>query len=233
MKVFFATFVFCSICLTAVSQNCKGYYYLSNNTTVVMTTYDKKNAESGKLTYKISNVTTSGNNTTGNYSSEMVDTKGKTLSKGEGKYKCTGGIMYLDARVALPQENMAAYKDMDVKADEIFIEYPASMSAGQTLNDVDFTMTIENKGKKFAEITLKQTSRKVEAKESVTTAAGTWECWKITYEGNFRAGIGPIGIPVNYKGVEWFAPGFGIVKTETYSKNGKYAGATMITSINK
>jgi hypothetical protein len=34
-----------------------------------------------------------------------------------------------------------------------------------------------------------------------------------------------VGIPVNIEGTEWFAPGFGIVKTE--SKH----GSTAITSI--
>ena len=80
------------------------------------------------------------------------------------------------------------------------------------------------KDQNFQRLTLKENNRKVTGKESVTTPAGTWDAWKISYDGQFRAKIGPIGIPVNFKAIEWYVPGFGIVKTETYSKNGKLEG---------
>jgi hypothetical protein len=94
------------------AQNCEGFYYFTNNAEIVMTNYDKKGSESGKMTIKVSNVSKSGNGVTGEYNSELVDDKGKSLAKGNGKYKCDGGLMMIDARGAMPQGNMAAYKDM-------------------------------------------------------------------------------------------------------------------------
>jgi len=220
--------------ITMYAQDCKGFYYLDNSE-VQMTMYDRKAKESGKVTYKISDVAKSGATTTANFTSEMVDEKGKSLSKGAGKYKCTGGILYVDAKVAMPQEQMSAYKDMEVKADEVFIEYPASMAAGQALKDANFKMEMHNKGTLSTTITFDEINRKVEGKETITTPAGTWECWKISYEGKFKASLAPmnIGIPINMQGTEWFAPGFGVVKTETFNKNGKLMGSTMITSVKK
>jgi hypothetical protein len=215
------------------AQNCEGFYYLNNKAVIVMTSFDKKTEATGKSVYTINNVTKSGSTTIGDYSYDVFDQKGKTVSSGTGKYKCTGGVMLIDAKAALPSENMSAYKDMDVKADEVFIEYPVNMNAGQSLNDVDFVMSVMNNNIKFADVSLTQLNRKVEGKESVTSPAGTWECWKITFDGRFRAGIGPIGIPFNFKGIEWYVPGFGVVKTETYLKNGKLAGSTLITEIKK
>jgi hypothetical protein len=235
MKLFVACIHVLLIFFSASAQNCSGYYYLTNSA-VEMTTYDKKAKESGKLTYTITNVNKTGNTTTASFASEMKDEKGKSISKGAGKYKCSGGNLFIDAKVAMPQEQMGAYKDMDIKADEVFIEYPASFSDGQSLKDADFKMDIINKGTIFSTVTLEQSNRKVEGKESVSSPAGTWECWKITYDGRFRATIGGpsgIGIPVNFKSTEWFAPGFGIVKTETYNKNGKLMGSTLITAIKK
>jgi|SRR3989337_583916 len=220
---------------SASAQNCSGYYYLANST-VEMTTYDKKAKESGKVTYTISNINKTADATTASFTSEMKDEKGKNISKGTGKYKCSGGNLFIDAKVAMPQEQMGAYKDMDVKADEVYIEYPASFSDGLALKDANFKMDIINKGAVFSTTTLEQSNRKVEGKESVTSPAGTWECWKITYDGRFKATIGGpsgIGIPFNFKTTEWFAPGFGIVKTETYNKNGKLMGSTLITAIKK
>ncbi len=42
-----------------------------------------------------------------------------------------------------------------------------------------------------------------------------------------------IGIPVNMVVNEWFVPGFGVVKTESYNKKGKLMGSTLLTSIKK
>lgn len=230
--IFLATTVLATTSLHA--QDCKGFYYL-NNGEVQMTLFDKKGGENGKMTYTITGSAKSGSTTTANFSSEMVNEKGKSLSKSSGKYKCTGGVFYMDAKVAIPQEQMSAYKDMDVKAEDVFIEYPSSMSAGQSLKDANFKMEVHNKGSLFATTTFDQTNRKVVAKETITTTAGTWECWKITYEVRFKASMAPmnIGIPINLKGTEWFAPGFGIVKTETFNKNGKLLGSMQITSVKK
>lgn len=218
---------------SSFSQECTGYYYLKNNTEIVMTNYDKKDQESGKVTFKITDLKNEGGVVSAHFSSEAVNDKGKRISGGEGIYKCSGGVMYIDARVSLPSEQMSAYKDMDVKADEVYIEYPASLSAGQSLPDADFKMTVSNKGTPMSEITYRQMQRKVEGKESVTTPAGTWECWKISSTGYFKAGIAGsgIGIPFNFQTTEWFAPGFGVVKTVTLTKNGKMAGYSMISSV--
>jgi hypothetical protein len=235
MKLLVAGFCMSLVSFSSTAQDCSGYYYLTNST-IEMTTYDKKAKENGKLTYLISAVSNSGNTTTANFISEMKDEKGKTISKGTGKYKCSGDNLFIDAKVAMPQEQMGAYKDMDVKADEAFIEYPSNLSDGLALKDANFKMDIINKGSVFSTTTLEQTNRRVEGKESVTSPAGTWDCWKISYDGRFKATIGGpsgIGIPVNFKSTEWFAPGFGIVKTETYNKNGKLVGSTLITALKK
>ena len=220
-------------CLTQLhAQDCKGYYYLSNSE-VQMTMYDKKEKQSGVVHYKISDVSKAGNTTTASFSSEMFDEKGKSLSKGSGKYKCTGGVLFIDAKVALPQEQMSMYKDTEVKAEEAFIEYPASIASGQTLKDASFKMDMHKNGAAYSTINLDQTNRKVVGKESITTPAGTWDCWKITYDSRLKVNIAGIGIPVNMQGTEWFAPGFGIVKSVVANKNGKLMGTTMVTSIKK
>ena len=201
-----------------------------------MTTYDKKAKESGKITYTVSDVNKSGDAISAHFTSEMIDEKGKTVSKGAGEYKCSGGNLYIDARATMPQEQMSAYKDMDVKAEDVFIEYPSSFSNGQALKDANIRMNVSNKGSAVSSITLDQTNRKVEGKETITSSAGSWDCWKISYDSRFRATIGGpsgIGIPVNFKVTELFAPGFGIVKTETYSKNGKLMASSLITSVTK
>src|SRR4030095_3164728 len=127
MKLFLALSALLSFSFAVSAQNCSGYYYLSSSE-VQMTTYDKKGNESGKVTYTIAPLAHKNHTTSASFVSQMVDEKGKKLSSSKGIYKCSGDNLYIDARVSMPQEQMAAYKDMEVKADEEFIESPARLN---------------------------------------------------------------------------------------------------------
>ena len=89
---------------------------------------------------------------------------------------------------------------------------------------LNFDMDVDNHGLKST-VSMIISDRKVAGKESVTTAAGTWDCLKIPYNSKITIKTMGIGVPIKDEGTEWFAPGFGVVKTE-----GKHGG-TAITSI--
>jgi hypothetical protein len=154
----------------------------------------------------------------------MFDKKGKSLAKGAGSVRCNGGVMYLDLKMMLGPAQQQQMGDVTAKSDDIFMEYPSSMKVGDQLKDATMHMDIENKGMKQS-VNVVVNNRKVEGKESVNTTAGTWDCFKITYKSKIHVKMMGIGIPVNIDGTEWYAPGFGVVKTE--SKH----GTTAITSI--
>jgi hypothetical protein len=217
--------IFCSL-LTHVSlaQDCKGYYFLQPNKTIEMTIYNKKGAANGKQVYTVSNVTTNGGSTNATVDTEMFSEKGKSLAKGHSQIQCTGGVMMLDMTMQLPQQQQEQFARADVKADKIFIEYPVNMNAGDKLKDATLDMTIDNAGMK-QNVNMIVSDRTVIGKESVTTTAGTWDCFKITYKSKITIKTMGIGMPFNIEGTEWFAPGFGVVKTE--SKH----GGTAITAI--
>jgi hypothetical protein len=137
--------------------------------------------------------------------------------------KCTGGVMMMDIKTFIPsaqQEQMGTGEG----GGEAFIEYPANMKEGRCLKDASFSMDFKSAGGIGGHISLEMTKRKVESKETVTTPAGTWDCYKITYHSKMVFKIG-IGIPMNTDVTEWYAPGFGTVKTESGS------GKTEITAV--
>lgn len=208
------------------AQDCKNYIYLQGNKTIEMTIYNKKGDANGKQVYKISDVTGSGSSISALVNSEMFDKKGKTISKASGNYKCNGGVMMVDMKMSIPSAQMEQFKDAEVKADNVYIEYPAAMNIGDQLKDGNISMDIDNKGLKQS-LSMSITNRKVEGKESVTTTAGTWECYKISSKAKLTIKTAGIGIPMNFEQTEWFAPSFGIIKTE--SRNG---AGTAITAIN-
>jgi hypothetical protein len=206
------------------AQECNSYYLLQANKTIEMTIYNKKGDPVGKQVYTVSDVKNSGGSVTAAVASEMFDKKGKSTTKGASTIKCTGGVMMMDLKMSMPQQQASQFDKAEAKAENVYIEYPSNMNVGSSLKDGNLDMEIDNNGLKSS-VSMKVTERKVEAKENVTTTAGTWECYKISFKGKMNMRTMGVGIPVNLDGTEWFAPGFGIVKTE--SKH----GATAITAI--
>ena len=222
------------ISLGAKAQDCRNYFYLTNNATIELKVYDKKGKESATQTMKVSDVKKSGGGYESTINTSMTDDKGKETMKSSGRYKCENGMLMADIRMSMPSEQMQAYEGPQATLNPAFLEYPNNMSAGQALKDADFNMDFEmKKGTGKINITFRETNRKVEKKETITTPAGTWEAWVITYDANFRAVMGGIGIPSSMKGKEWFVPNFGVVKTETYNKNGKLMGSTILNALTK
>ena len=190
-----------------------------------MTISNNKGNESGKMIYKISDVTKSGSSATATINSEFIDTKGKTITSSTNNVKCTGGVMQMDMKVFIPAAQQEQMKTGAANASDVYLEYPSNMNVGDQLKDGQLSMDYESSGGLKSSIQISITERKVEGKETVTTPAGTWECFKITAHNKIVSKIAGIGIPINMDVTEWFAPGFGIVKTE--SKTGK----TEITAI--
>jgi hypothetical protein len=210
------------ISVSSISQDCKNYYYLQNNKTIEMTIYNKKGEAAGKQVYTVSDYKNSGGSSSATVNSEMFDKNGKSITKSVSIVRCTGGVMMMDMKMSMPQGQ--AYGNTDAKAENIYLEYPASMNVGDNLKDGHMELDIDNKGMKQA-LTMDVTNRKVDGKEKVTTSAGTWDCYKITNSTKMKIKTMGIGIPMNMDVTEWFAPAFGIVKTQS-----KY-GETAITSI--
>jgi hypothetical protein len=211
--------------LGVIAQDCNGYYFLQNNKTIEMAILNRKGEQSGKQIYNVFNVNSSASSATADLVSEMFDKKGKSIAKSNAKIKCDGGVMMMDMKMSLAQQPGAPQTNTDVKADNIYIEYPNSMNVGDNLKNASMHMDVDHNGLKQS-VDMEVFDRKVEAKEKVTTPAGSWDCYKISFKSKMRMKTAGIGIPVNMEGIEYFAPGFGIVKTE--SKH----GGTEIVAIN-
>lgn len=190
-----------------------------------MTISNSKGNESGKMIYKISDSRKSGTAITATVNSEFIDTKGKTITNTTNNVKCVNGVMQMDMKVFIPAAQQEQMKSGTASASDVYLEYPSTMNVGDQLKDGQLSMDYQSAGGLKSSIEISITERKVEGKESVTTPAGTWDCYKISSHNRIVSKIAGIDIPIKMDVTEWFATGFGIVKTE--SKTGK----TEITSI--
>ncbi len=210
--------------MSIFGQDCQSYYFLQNNKNIEMTTYNRKGSEVGKLVYHVTGVQSMGNSLTATVDEEIFDKKGKSTMKATNKIQCDGGMLMMDIKMNMPQSNSPQFNDASATASNVYIEYPSSMKAGDQLKDATMHLDVSTHGMKQS-MDMQVVDRKVLDKESVTTPAGTWDCFKITSTVHMTMRTAGIGIPIKMDQTEWFAPGFGIVKSESKS------GSTLITAI--
>lgn len=224
MKNLLLVFVLACINANAGAQNCASFYLLQNNKTVAFAVYNKKGTANGTIIYTISGIPVRGNSTTATIHTNLLDKEGKSVNKGISNVKCSDGTIMMDMNLFLPQQQTEQFNKTNAKVKNAFLEYPAGMKAGDQLKDGMFNMEIDNNGLKQI-LKMQIVNRKVTGTEKVSTKAGTWDCMAISYQVKLNIQTGPIAIPLNYYATEWYAPGFGIVKTESE------AGSTEIISI--
>lgn len=216
----FICLIFVSFC--GFSQDCKTYYYLQNNKITEVTMYNKKGNPSGKLVYTVSDFKNTTGTSSATLTTETFDKKGKSEVKSTGVVKCMKGIIMMDMKMSMPPGQTLGVTN--AKTESVFIEYPFAMKIGDELKNAHMEIETETKGLQQS-VTLDITGRKVTGKEKVTTPAGTWDCYVITNNTKLKIKTMGIGIPMNMELTEWFAPGFGMVKTKS-----KF-GETVITAI--
>jgi len=217
------------------AQDCKNYYFLHNNTEVQMTIYDGKGDKSAVQTWVVNDVNADGNGTRSTVTATMVNTKGQEIVKSTGTYRCSGGRLMADIRMVMPynqdqQGQQQSQPTATAKLDEAFVEYPAELTEGMPLPDAIFDMDVTTAGAPGV-ARIEMTNRKVVGKEKVTSDAGSWDAYKITYDVEMKMRIAGLNVPMTMKATEWFVPGFGVVKSESYNKKGKLRGSTLLTAL--
>jgi hypothetical protein len=212
----------------AIAQGCTGYYFLLDNAAIEMTITDGKGLPVGKNLYRITAVNNDGSERVSDFVSTFQDMNGKVLTKSQGKFKCSGDKVAIDMKMSMP--NMPQTKDikMEAKSSEAFLTYPAKIMVTDTLPDGHYEMESNNNGISM-NMVLDITNRKVIASEGITTTAGSWNCFVITSNVDMKMQVMGVGVPISIRTKEWFAPGFGPVKSESYDQNGQLMGGTMIT----
>ena len=96
------------------------------------------------------------------------------------------------------------------------LEIPYDLEVGQTLPDAETKTKTGMNGMNLMTVTLSISDRKVESKESITTPAGTFECFKITQITKMKTIMAQ-----TFKTEEYYAEGIGMIRTDTFTKNGK------------
>ena len=118
-KIALLVLVLCSFVVNA--QDCKNYYFLQNNKTIEMTMTDKKGSASGKFIYTVSNAKSTGSSATATVNSEVFDKKGKVIGKGATEMKCSNGVLMMDMKMSIPQQQAEQFSKAERRPRKTFI----------------------------------------------------------------------------------------------------------------
>lgn len=216
------------ILIGIISKAQEIFFPTKEGTVLVYKSFDKKDKETSKVQYTIRNVKINGGDIDITYLIESIDPKDKLVFKEEITIHQKGGKLYFDMSNFV---NKAAFQQEGEIPAEIQVtgnnmEVPSNPKPGDVLPDANVEMAM-----KLGFVNMKMsalvTNRKVEAIEDITVKAGTFKGYKFSSEVNSSM----MGIKVNSKNIEWYAKGIGIVRTESYDKNGKLQSYTELIEV--
>jgi hypothetical protein len=213
-------------CSQVFAQNCEPYYPVEKGAVREMATYDKKDKLTGTSIQTVKDITTVGNKTEWIIGAVSKDEKGKEISSGDLKMSCEAGIFKMDMKNFISEETLKSYAGMEMTMDATDLDYPIDLSVGQVLKDGSLSIKVTSPGMSMMNMVVKIYDRKVETKEDITTPAGTFSCYKMTSTVETKSMFTVVA-----KGTEWIAKKVGIVRSESFDKNGKLMSYTVLTAL--
>jgi len=192
-----------------------------------ITSFDKNDKFTGKSKHKVVSKTSSGNTMECEIHMESYDQNDKPVTSNDYKVYCKNGTFEFDMNMLMDKEELSAYESMDLTVDADFIEIPSHPEVGETLNDGKMDVHIESNGVHMMTMTISVYNRVVEALETITTPAGTFDCVKVSFDTETK-----LLLKVKGSVIEWYCKDVGMVKSESYNKKGKLIGSSLLTDIN-
>lgn len=214
------------------AQNCSTYFPFSKGATFELTNYNAKDKVTGRVAYEILDMKNIGGFTEATVRATIYDEKNKAMDPMEYAVRCKDGALAIDMRSFIPAEQMKG--DMQFEGEASFLEVPSALEAGATLPDGSFEGEMSSgDAKSIMTMRVAMTNRKVEAKENMTTPAGTFEAYKLSSD--MEVGTRAMGIKLpsmKAHTVEWYAKDAGVVRSETWRKD-KLVAYSQLTKLQK
>lgn len=230
MKTQFLLFLSLVLCISyaTAQDDCEIYYPMKEGTKFQITHYGKsKKKTSSVVNYEIINVKKTGQGTASTLKMSVESNGKNAIPDQEIDLLCTGNKMSIDFESLLNPEMLAQYGNFDYEISGTNLDWPSDLSVGKTLPDAEMDMALSMGGMNM-NISTTITNRKVIDREKVTTPAGSFDCYVMTYNTTVNA----MGMNTEMSSKQWFSKGVGMVKQED-SRNGKIQNTSELTAFSR
>jgi hypothetical protein len=214
---------------TLQAQDCEAYFPMKTGAMFELSSYNDKDKLQTVTTTTITEKESSADRIVSTAHAVVKDAKGKESSSVDYDVTCSEGAFKMDMRAFMSSQTMPQGlegMEMHIEADEM--AFPKGLSVGASLPDASFTMKATMNGMALMNTTMKSVNRKVVAKESVTTPAGTFDCIVIESDNQGSS----MGMNFTSHSKSWFSLGVGMVRQES-SRNGKMDSYEVLTKFSK
>ena len=212
--------------MSAGAQDCSSSYFITKEGTKIETTsYSKSGKKTGKSVTTLISVRQNGAITEYTLRSESTDSKG-VVSSMDFTASCDGNTVSVNMKGFFPPEMNASAEGGEVTLEGNDITFPGTMTVGEKLNDGTVTMEM-SMGTMTMKTVMNIINRTVTGKETLTTPAGTFECYKIEYQ----VETSMMGMKTSAQVRQWIAKGVGTVRSENLSAKGDLMGYSEVTAI--
>jgi len=213
----------------SLQGQCKAYFPFKENTSLTYTTYNRKGKVQNTSTHTISSIEQMDDGALkATVKVENEDKKGAQSSGVSFDVYCKNNTLEMDFSSLVSPEMQASFENMEVTISGDNFKLPSNLKVGQELPDIHAEIETAMNGFTVMTMVIEQTNKKVEAKESITTDAGTFECYKISYDTSLKAIM-----RVKSHQVVWYNEEVGMVKEEIYNKRGKLDSWQELTAYKK
>ena len=224
MKTLKITLLVLVISGSTFAQDCSTFYPFKEGAVSTVTSYDKKGNAIGSQATTITDVGTINGYKTASAMAILKDKNGDTLTETNFNVTCKNEGIEIDITSMMSPELFEQFKGMETDITGTNIVLPNNLAVGDALPDAEMLMKIDMSGITM-NMTVAMTDRKVISQESLTTPAGTFDCYVIEYASKVKMGMAKTG-----KAKQWIAKGVGLVKHEDYTKKGKITGSSLLTA---
>ena len=163
---------------------------------------------------------------------DRMDKNGEAIGSSRYYVGCDAGTFSIDFSVFMNNRSLAAYKGIETRASDQHLEVPGGIKVGDQLIEGTMKVELEEEAITYTRSEIFVYDRFVVAKDSITTPAGTFECFKVDYKMETKV-RGIKDVIVQSSGSEWYALGVGIVRSEYYDREGKRYAYSEMTSLTK
>lgn len=222
-----------SILLLALStvqaqESCSTFYTFDEGVTFEYSSYNKKGKLQGMTRSEISNIEDIENGKKAILTSTIMDKKGEEQMSGQYEVFCRNNVLQMDVSGILNPTMQEAFAGMEVTIEGNALEIPSSLEVGMALPDANTTISAGTGGLTLVNMTVTIKDRKVEGMEKITTPAGTYDCYKLSQTSEVK-----MMMSREYKSVDYFAEGVGMVRSEMYDKRGNLDSYMELTAYEK
>lgn len=155
------------------------------------------------------------------------DEKGKETFSSTSTVTCTLDRLLIDVNSLVgPQQN--AFRDAEVLVTGDGFYLPHQPQVGQELPNSTNEIQFKNNTMTLMTMKINIQNFKVAGQEKISTPAGSFDCYRMTYDLDTKAMI----INTTSKIVQWYAKNVGMVKQEVYNKNGSLVSTSTLTKFN-